>query len=707
MKNHIKIVHIITTLTLGGAETMLYKLIANAPKDSNIQHIVVGLTEIGIYGKKLKEMGIPVYCLEMKKKLSDIIAVVRLCRLLRKIRPHILQTWLYHSDLIGLIAGRLARVPVIVWNVRSADMNFMHYARTTLWTFRCLAHLSRLPDAVIINSEAGKKTHIQKRYTPKRWEVIPNGFDTTIFKPDLKARLKLKYTLGLNESTPVIGMVARYDPMKDHAHFLEAAGMINISSPYIHFVFVGKDMDENNLNIKEMIKRNGLEGKVCLLGQRTDMQNIYLAFDIFTLSSFGEGFPNVIGEAMACGVPCVTTDVGDAAFIVGDTGIFVPPKNADALAQAWLDMLSLSPEQRFELGRRARKRIVENFSISLTVQRYQKFYLELLQKTMLPTGNKNIPENIKIESVPCILGCNTEIDVLFTGTDRINKLPGNYQVVKCTKCGLMWTNPRPTPESILYYYPDCYGPYKATQVNVNRRQNKYLLLLKQLTKKIFQFNTTILPPLTPGRMLEIGCASGSFLYKMHSNGWKVEGIEPSENAANAAQSLGFSVFQGPVENAPDYENLFDLVVGWMVFEHLHDPLKALKKIHRWVRPGGFLVLSLPNADSAEFRIFKSRWYALQLPNHLYHYTPYTLEKILNTAGWKMIRIFHQRTLNNLIPSIGYFLKDNHIMTRLSKKLVAFPEHAVITHLIFYPLAYILSLLGQTGRMTVWAVKTDC
>lgn len=311
-----------------------------------------------------------------------------------------------------------------------------------------------------------------------------------------------------------------------------------------------------------------------------------------------------------------------------------------------------------------------------------------------------------MESVPCILGCHAETKGLFAGTDLINNLPGRYQVVQCTKCGLMWTNPRPTIESMDYYYPDHYGPYQGTRVNLNTRQNRFLLSLKQLAKKIFQLNITRLPRLKPGRMLEIGCASGSFLYQMHSKGWEVEGIERSENAAKAAQSLGFPVHQGTVETAPETDHLYDMVVGWMVFEHLHEPLKALKKIHNWVRSGGFLVLSLPNANSLEFRIFKSRWYALQLPNHLYHYTPHTLEKVLHKGGWKIIRVFNQRTLNNLIPSIGYLLKDNKILRRLSKRLIAFPERAVMAHFIFYPLAYLLSLLGQTGRMTVWAMKID-
>ncbi|MBT3367963.1 MAG: class I SAM-dependent methyltransferase [Nitrospina sp.] len=297
--------------------------------------------------------------------------------------------------------------------------------------------------------------------------------------------------------------------------------------------------------------------------------------------------------------------------------------------------------------------------------------------------------------------------MVLTGCDRLNILPGAYDVVQCADCGLMRTNPRPTPETMGFYYPDNYGPYKGTRVNPNLKDDGSLSFWRRWVKGIFRFNTTRLPGLQPSRVLEIGCASGAFLDKMSHKGWQVEGLEFSKTAAQSARSLGFSVHTGSLETAPDPKYLFDLVVGWMVLEHLHDPVSALQKLHRWVEPHGWLVLSVPNAGSLEFKIFRDRWYALHLPNHLYHYTPDSLSKICEAGGWKIVKIFHHRTLTNLIASTGYCLQDNGILPRLSDKLVALPEsRRGLFNYFFYALASLLSIFGQTGRMTVWARKID-
>ncbi|MCP4578448.1 MAG: class I SAM-dependent methyltransferase [Deltaproteobacteria bacterium] len=315
--------------------------------------------------------------------------------------------------------------------------------------------------------------------------------------------------------------------------------------------------------------------------------------------------------------------------------------------------------------------------------------------------------SVRLESSPCPLGCKGGDSMVLTGCDRLNHLPGTYHVVRCMYCGLMRTTPRPTPETMGYYYPDHYGPYRGTRVNPDKKRNGHLSFLRKWVKDIFPFNTTRLPRLQPSRVLEIGCASGAFLNKMSHKGWQVEGLEFSKTASHAARSLGFSVHTGSLETAPDPQYLFDLVVGWMVLEHLHDPVLALQKLHRWVEPNGWLVLSVPNAGSMEFEIFKERWYALHLPNHLYHYTPDSLRKICAAGGWEIIRIFHHRTLTNLFASTGYWLQDHGMLPRLSKKLVALPESSTgRLNYFLYALALLMSIFGQTGRMTVWARKRD-
>lgn len=316
------------------------------------------------------------------------------------------------------------------------------------------------------------------------------------------------------------------------------------------------------------------------------------------------------------------------------------------------------------------------------------------------------PPEVKLEEIPCPIGCYGGDDTVLVGRDRLHDLPGEFTVVKCRTCGLMRTNPCPTPETIHFYYPDDYGPYQGTRVDLASVSRAGHVAWKCLIRRLFQFNTQRLPNLPNGRMLEIGCASGSFLHQMACKGWEVEGIEFSEKAAESARSLGYTVYVGQLETASEPPYPYDLVVAWMVLEHLHAPVLALRKLHHWTRRGAWLVISVPNADTLEFRIFRDAWYALQLPTHLYHYTPGTLEMVLEKGGWQMERIFHQRVLNNLIASLGYVLQNKRYIPRLAKSLIDFPTRAGQQQFFLYPLAYLLAAFGQTGRMTVWARRIN-
>ncbi|WP_298272281.1 class I SAM-dependent methyltransferase [Geobacter sp.] len=320
----------------------------------------------------------------------------------------------------------------------------------------------------------------------------------------------------------------------------------------------------------------------------------------------------------------------------------------------------------------------------------------------------NIPNKVMLENVSCPLGCPKSEEAILSGRDLLHDLPGTFTIIKCRTCGLMRTNPRPTPETIGFYYPDDYGPYLGTRVQQTETRQTYGIkkLLKPVLKRLFNFNTDTLPPLSPGRLLEVGCASGAFLHRMAGQGWQVEGIEFSGTAALAATRLGYRVHAGPLETAPEPSQPFDLIVGWMVLEHLHDPIAGLQKLCEWARPGAWLVLSVPNAGSLEFRLFKEKLYALHLPNHLYHFTPETIGRVLQTGGWTLEKVHHQRVLNNLIASTGYLLRERGF-TGLGQKLVDFPKQAGKWHYALYPLARVLSAFGQTGRMTIWARKRAC
>jgi 2-polyprenyl-3-methyl-5-hydroxy-6-metoxy-1,4-benzoquinol methylase len=317
------------------------------------------------------------------------------------------------------------------------------------------------------------------------------------------------------------------------------------------------------------------------------------------------------------------------------------------------------------------------------------------------------PDNVILEDVPCPLGCPKSDEAILTGRDLLNGLPGEFTVVKCGTCGLMRTTPRPLPETIGFYYPDDYGPYLGTVVQQTalKQTSTIKKLLKLVVKQVFKFNTNTLPPLPPGRMLEVGCASGAFLHQMAGQGWQVKGIEFSEKAAQTAAQLGYCVHTGPLETAPEPSEPFDLIVGWMVLEHLHDPVGGLIKLREWAKPGAWLALSIPNSASLDFRLFKDKLYALHLPNHLYHFTPETLRQVLQAGGWKLEKVHQQRVLNNLIGSIGNVLRDKGFSC-LGQKLINFPERLGYWVYVHYPLAWVLSLFGQTGRMTVWARRLD-
>jgi 2-polyprenyl-3-methyl-5-hydroxy-6-metoxy-1,4-benzoquinol methylase len=259
-----------------------------------------------------------------------------------------------------------------------------------------------------------------------------------------------------------------------------------------------------------------------------------------------------------------------------------------------------------------------------------------------------------------------------------------------------------------FYYPDDYGPYVGTRIEDAGQPGKVRPLWKRRLNRLFMRlgYTNSVPSQSAGRMLEIGCASGAFLHEMASQGWEVEGIEFSEGAAAAARAAGYRVSTGSLETSPAAASTYDLIVGWMVLEHLHDPVAALRKLRASTRPGTWLALSTPNAASYERRLFKDAWLAWHLPNHLYHFTPQTLGKILDKGGWKLERVFHQRQLSNLIASTGYALEDRGKLPAIAERLIRFPMQSGKINYAVLPMAYLMSLVGQTGRMTIWARQKD-
>lgn len=362
------VVHLITGLEIGGAERMLVRLATGTDRD-HFPTSVVSMTDAGKLGGVLTEAGIAVEALGMRRGLAGPGGIARLLRILRRERPLVLQTWLYHADLLGLTARWLGAAPSLVWNVRCSESIGSKAVRLALSRF------SAAPDAVIVNSLAGQRFHQGLGYRPRRWEYIPNGIDTTELRPDEAARQTLRAELGLDEGAVAIGLSARYHPMKDHATFLAAAAELTQRRPEAVFVLVGTGIEPGNRELAAAIAAHRLGGRVHLLGERHDMRALFPAFDIATSSSaFGEGWPNVIGEAMACGVPCVATDSGDSAEIIGDAGLVVPPRDPSALAAGWERLAALGPDRRRGLGGEARERIVRRYDLAAIIGRYESLY---------------------------------------------------------------------------------------------------------------------------------------------------------------------------------------------------------------------------------------------------------------------------------------------------------------------------------------------
>jgi glycosyltransferase involved in cell wall biosynthesis len=376
------IVHLITGLETGGAERMLARLVTGIDRERH-RSIVVSMTGPGVVGPLLESAGIELHTLAMRRGIADLRGIARLATILREVQPDILQTWLYHADLLGTVARSLAPPCALFWNVQCAESIDAEIVR------RLLVWCSARPDAVVFNSLAGKRFHEQLGYRPRYWEHIPNGCDTSVFRFDAVARRKLRQELGIPHDAVAIGLPARFHPMKDHANFLAAAARLATVRPDTVFVLVGPGIDGANRALSDTVAARRMTERVRLLGERSDMTTIYSALDIATLSSaFGEGCPNVLVEAMSCGLPCVATDCGDAADILGPTGIVVPARDPEALAAAWNQLISLGPDPRRALGAQARDRIVELFSLPAIVGRYDALYTGFLTQHRDELGAK-------------------------------------------------------------------------------------------------------------------------------------------------------------------------------------------------------------------------------------------------------------------------------------------------------------------------------
>ncbi|AMG74732.1 Glycosyl transferase group 1 [Sphingopyxis granuli] len=354
-------------------------LAGTLPGEGDRAH-VVSLGGRGHYAPVLEAHGVPVDSLGIGEGVSLASAVRHLRRIVRRARPELIQGWMYHGSLAASVAGMFAgrRVPV-AWNIRQSLYDIGTEKTGTRWVIRALTRLSRRPRAIVYNSHQARAHHEDFGFAPARGVVIVNGFDAQRWRPDAQRRRAVRGALGLGDDDLLLGFVGRYHPIKDVPTFLDACARAMAAERRLHVALVGEGLNEENPALASGFARLPAE-RVHMLGRRSDIEAVMAAFDLFCLSSASEGFPNVLGEAMATGLPCIATDVGDCARVLGGHGRIVPPGDAATMANSISEICQLTTEERQAIGAAARQRIVDNYGFGATLDANRALYDTLTKR---------------------------------------------------------------------------------------------------------------------------------------------------------------------------------------------------------------------------------------------------------------------------------------------------------------------------------------
>jgi glycosyltransferase involved in cell wall biosynthesis len=372
-----KVLHLITGLGGGGAETLLRTFVTHA-RGRDVQHLVVAMDDEDVMSDQIRAQGIPVYQLGMSRGRPSVAPILRLWRIVSHEKPGVIHCWMYHANLLGTLVAFPRRIPLI-WTLHAALLDARAYSWLSGWTRRSCALLSPLPSVIVANSPVTYEDHVRLGFKPRRWEIIGNGFDITEFAPDPSARTSVRQELGIAPSALLIGLFARFDPMKDQQTFLEAAALVHAARPDVHFMLAGADVATDNARLMELVSKSRLGDHVHILGFRKDATRLMAALDVATSSSvFGESFSNTIAEAMACAIPCVVTRVAALPYLVEGTGLIVPPRDPASMSEALLQLISLPASARQARGELARARIIRDFTIGGMIQRFETLYRDLM-----------------------------------------------------------------------------------------------------------------------------------------------------------------------------------------------------------------------------------------------------------------------------------------------------------------------------------------
>lgn len=374
-----KIVFVINALSVGGAEKMLLRLI-ESPKFQEQQVAVIALLPNGSLFDDFARVT-KVYAFKFGSPLGALLGFIQLFFLIKRMKPDVVHSWLYQSDLIAGLIAKILGVKVIVWSIRQSNLERKYNkSRTLLAAKLCGLFSNILPDLIISNSIAGTVSHVKFKYQKSKIKVIPNGIDLRQFSLGHGKNRLLQHEIGKGEDISLIGMFARVDPQKDHSTFLRSAAIVLEQNPKVHFVLCGRGADYSNKTLTNEINILGLQKNVTLLGMRSDIEKIASSLDIHVLCSSGEGWPNVIGEMMAAGVLCVSTDVGESRSIMGKVGVTVPVGDEKQISKAVARFLSLSQSEKQKLRLMGRSRIEKKYDISKVSEEYFYHYNHCLEK---------------------------------------------------------------------------------------------------------------------------------------------------------------------------------------------------------------------------------------------------------------------------------------------------------------------------------------
>jgi len=369
-----KSLHIITSLSIGGAETMLLRLIKHKP-DLVKSTIIISLTDNGEIGRILESIGVSVISLGMHNWSSIFKALFKLKKIIQNEKPDIIHTWMYHANILGGIAALLAKNKNIIWSIRRSELT-RNESLSTYIVMRIGAIFSGvIPKVVVCVAESGLKNHQKYGYKSDNMIVIPNGFDLKKLKHDQVIRKEIRKELNINDDEIIIGCVGRFHESKGYELLIASSIEVIKLHRKVRYLLIGRDLVQQNTILMEWINKTGFPDHFILAGEKNNVADYMSAMDIFCLSSITEGFPNVVGEAMASALPCVVTSVGDVEKITGNTAILVQPKNKKSLSKGLCEMLNMDNEKRHRMGLSGRQKIEKEYPIKLACEKHFNLYL--------------------------------------------------------------------------------------------------------------------------------------------------------------------------------------------------------------------------------------------------------------------------------------------------------------------------------------------